>query len=78
MSDDKIILTADEAIALLPMGAFVHNYINPNGMMIGCDYERPKAIEVIKDADLLELGGDNAKMIGLAPRRRRLPIGKGS
>lgn len=61
-SDDKIILTADEAIGLLPEGEYVHNYINNTpGMFIGCDYERPDAEKHIRNAVQCEIAGPGCK-----------------
>ncbi len=62
MSDEKIILTADEAISLLAAGENVHNYVNnvPN-MFIGCDYSRDEAEEHIRKALACEIGGPSCK-----------------
>lgn len=58
-SDDKVILTPDEAIALLPEGEYVHNFANPGvGMLVGCDYERDNAIKHIRSAYQIELAGE--------------------
>jgi hypothetical protein len=56
--DDKVILTPDQAIDLLPTGKHVHNFANPGvGMMIGCDYDRPDAEKALREAKQIELGG---------------------
>lgn len=63
-SDDKIILTADEAISLLAPGENVHNFINNiAGMFIGCDYSRDSAEKHIRDAVECEIGGPACKRI---------------
>ena len=62
MSDDDkpAILTADEAIAMLPEGAWVHTFSNPfGGMMIGADWSREHVIEAIR-AGTAELSGATA------------------
>lgn len=64
--DDKIILTVEEAISLLPHGRFVHNFANPGGMLVGCDYETPEAHRAIKAAKLLEIGGPTCKSMNHA------------
>lgn len=62
MSDEKIILTADEAISLLPGGEFVHNYANPSGgIFLGVDYERVDAEKHIREALQCEIGGERCK-----------------
>ena len=62
MTDDKITLTPDEAISLLPDGEYVHNYANPTaGMLIGVDFDRPDAEEHIRKAIQREIGGSGCK-----------------
>lgn len=62
MSEDKVILTPDEAISLLHDGEYIHNYANPRGgMFIGCDYDRKDAIEAIRAAYQIEIGGPECK-----------------
>ena len=62
MTDEKILLTADEAISLLPEGEYVHNFVNNvPGMFIGCDYERAEAENHIRKALQCEIGGDACK-----------------
>ena len=58
MSDDKVILTPDEAAALFPDGDYVHNYANPSGgLFLGIDYDRSDAIAALQRAKQIELGG---------------------
>ena len=62
--DDKIVLTADEAISLLPEGEYVHNYVNPTGaMFIGCDYDRDEVERHIRSAHQCEIGGPGCQSI---------------
>jgi hypothetical protein len=62
MSDEKIILTPDEAIGILTSGKYIHNYANPGGgIFIGVDFERPDAEKHIRDALQLEIGGPACK-----------------
>lgn len=62
MTDEKILLTADEAISLLPDGEYVHNYINNvPGLFIGCDYDRADAEKHIRDAIACEISGPGCK-----------------
>jgi len=66
-SDDKIILTADEAISLLPDGEYVHNYINNvANMFIGCDYTRDDAEKHIRESVACEIGGPHSKRMNHA------------
>ena len=67
MEDDRLIITAEQAEALFPQGEYIHNFANPAaGMMIGCDYERCNAIEALKSAKQIEIGGDQCKAMGHA------------
>ena len=62
MSEDRMILTPDEAISLLPEGEYVHTQRNPSGgMFLGCDFERDSAIETIRDAEEIEVGGPHCR-----------------
>ncbi len=63
MSDDnKLIVTPEEAEALLKPGEYVHNFINPSdSLLVGCDYDRDNAVKALKEADRLEIGGENCK-----------------
>lgn len=58
MSDDKVILTPDQAKDMLADGKYVHNFANPGaGLMIGCDYDRADAFRALDEAESIELGG---------------------
>ena len=62
MTEEKILLTADEAISLLPDGDYVHNYLNPNsGLFLGCDFEREDAEKHIRAAVQREIGGPSCQ-----------------
>lgn len=62
MSDQKIILTPEQAESLLCDGPTVHNYVNPSpGMFLGCDFDRENAIAAFHKAKSIELGGENCK-----------------
>lgn len=65
MSDDDIcLLTAEQAVSLLPEGEYVHNFANPaGGLMLGCDYERADAIKALSEAKRIEIGGEGCKRI---------------
>jgi hypothetical protein len=61
MSDEKIILTPDEAASLLADSQYVHNFIQSGPMFLGCDFEKDSAIEAFRSAKQIELAGENAK-----------------
>lgn len=58
MSDEKVVITAEQAESLLHDGAkTVHNFAQVGPMLLGCDYEREDAILAFKTAKLIEIGG---------------------
>lgn len=61
MSDEQVLLTADQAISLLPAGATVHNFVQSSMMMLGCDYQIADAIKALRDAKSIEIGGPSCK-----------------
>jgi hypothetical protein len=65
-TDERLILTADEATALLPDGDdYVHCFSQPSaGMFIGTDHERAGVEDVFRKAKQIEIGGDNCKGMG--------------
>jgi hypothetical protein len=62
MSDEKIIITPNEAEGLLPAGDTVHNFVNPGvNLLIGADYDRADAIKAFKNAKRIEIGGEQCR-----------------
>lgn len=61
-TDDKFIITADEAASLLVDGAeYIHNFVQADFAIIGCDFDREGAINAFKAAHLIEIGGSACK-----------------
>jgi hypothetical protein len=61
MSDTNFILTPEQAESLLPPGERVHNFVNPPWGFVGCDSSRKAVVRLIREAKLLEIGGERAK-----------------
>lgn len=61
MSDERLIITADEAISLLPSGKYVHNFAQGGMALIGCDYSRADAEKALRGASEIEIAGDMAR-----------------
>lgn len=60
MTDDKIILTPEDAESLLVEGAkHIHNFTS-GPILIGCDYDRADAIKAFRAAASIELAGPGA------------------
>lgn len=66
-AEKKRFITADEAIALLPEGEYIHTF-RQSGVLIGADWLREEVIDLIKKSDCLELTGGMARSLdhGLA------------
>jgi hypothetical protein len=61
MSDTNFILTPEQAESLLLPGERVHSFVNPPWGFVGCDSTRKAVIRLIREAKLLEIGGEHAK-----------------
>src|SRR5215467_5458765 len=63
MSDTKLILTPDQAESLLPIGERVRGFVNPPWGFVECDCSRKDVVQLIREARLLEIGGERAKRV---------------
>ena len=65
---EKRYITANEAIALLPEGEYIHTFIESGIALIGADWLREEVIDLIGKSDCLELTGGMARSMnhGLA------------
>lgn len=63
-ADEKVIYTAEQAIALLPDGESVHVFTNPAGMLLGADWERAEVEKLIRAAPQREQAGETATRMG--------------
>src|SRR5215475_14740026 len=61
MSDTNLTLTPGQAESLLPPGERVHSFVNPPWGFVGCDSSREAVVRLIREARLLEIGGERAK-----------------
>lgn len=60
--DNRRFISPDEAIALLPDGDDIHTFMNPGGMLIGCDISRAAIIKKFNEhPDKIEIGGETAR-----------------
>lgn len=65
-SDDRFIITPQQAEALLPDGDEIHTF-RDGGILIGADWSRAEIITCFAKAKEIEIGGDGC-------RRMRHPI----
>lgn len=62
MTDERLLITADEAASLLnEEGDYIHNFVDGGMIMLGCDFERDSAIKAFKAAKSIEIGGPGCK-----------------
>ena len=58
---DKIFLSEQQAIDLLPEGEQIHTFLNAPMTLIGGDWSREEVIDKIKRSDFREVTGSNAR-----------------
>ena len=63
-NEERVFLTAEQAIGLLPEGDYVHTFRNSAGMMLGADHSRAGIEQEIRDAEKRELAGGLAAGMG--------------
>lgn len=61
MSEVECVLTADQAIAMLDDGEYVHNMRGGGGFAMGADWSRAEAERAFRDAERIELAGPTAR-----------------
>ena len=62
--NNRIVLTAKEAIKVLPDGDEIHTFTGGGAMIFGADWSRKEAIKTLKLAKRIELAGKNARSMG--------------
>lgn len=63
-TEERVFLTPEEAIAMLPEGEYVHTFRNPGGMLLGADWKRASVEQAIREADQREIAGGMAASMG--------------
>lgn len=63
-SDERVELTPEQAIAMLPDGDVIHTFRNPGGMLLGADWNRTDIEREIREAERRELAGEVATNTG--------------
>ena len=58
---NKIFLTAQQAIELLPDGETIHTFLNSPMTLIGADWSRDDVIKKIQSSDYREVTGPGAR-----------------
>jgi hypothetical protein len=63
---DKILLTKEQAKALIGKRKDVHTFRSGMNILIGADWRRKAILEAIDKTDTIEIGGDQCKKMGHA------------
>lgn len=58
--DERVELTPEQAIAMLPDGEYVHTFYDLGGTLFGADHGRRSIERSIRDAEKRELAGEAA------------------
>lgn len=61
-TEQRITLTAEQAIALLPDGDTVHTFRSTTMCLIGADWSRDKLIEALQSGRI-EIGGEQCRAV---------------
>lgn len=62
--DEQVLLSYDEAAALLPDGERVHTFLDGGLALIGADWDRADILALLREADCLEVTGPQAQAMG--------------
>jgi hypothetical protein len=66
MSDERVFLTVDEAVAMLPDDETIHTYVTGGPCLIGADWDRSEIVSLLNNAPEkgIELAGEMATAMG--------------
>jgi hypothetical protein len=75
MSEEREVVTYDEAVAMLPDGDSIHTFIESmSGVLLGADWERDEILKVLKAGEPERTGpaasGMNHGLAVITPGRR--------
>lgn len=74
--DGTVLLTYDEAVALLPDGDTIHTFLDGGVALIGADWDRSEVLTLLAETDRREVTGPGAQGVGhgLAAYRDGEPV----
>ena len=64
MEEQRIFITQEEAMSVLPEGEDIHTFINSGGMLIGADWSRQNVEERLRNSVKIEIAGGVARNMG--------------
>ena len=76
MTDDVVLLSYDEAVALLPEGERIHTILDSGIALLGADWDREQVLGLLRTTDRREVTGPAAQAMGhgLAAFRDGVPV----
>lgn len=60
---NRKILTIEQAIDILPQNDKIHCFVNAEFGLIGADWDKEKVVETLKEAEFVEIGGEQCKAL---------------
>lgn len=63
---NRLFLTLEQAIDILPEGQEIHNFLNAPFGLIGADWPRERVIKALTAAETIEIGGEQCKALNHA------------
>jgi hypothetical protein len=64
VTDETVLLTYDEAVALLPGGERIHTFLDLGVMLFGADWDREHVLDLLRATDRREVTGPAAQSMG--------------
>ena len=64
MTDDVVLLSYDDAVALLPEGGRIHTILDSGIALLGADWDRDQVLDLLRTTDRREVTGPAAQAMG--------------
>jgi hypothetical protein len=75
--DEIVLLSYEEAVALLPDGDRIHTFVNPGGLLVGAHWDRADILDLLERTERREITGPSAQSFGhglVAYRESGVPV----
>ena len=66
MEGKRLFLTLEQALDVLPKSKEIHCFINAGFGLVGADWNKKEVEEALKNAETIEIGGQQCKSMGHA------------
>jgi hypothetical protein len=64
MTDEAVLLTYDEAVALVPESERIHTFLDLGIALLGADWDRDQVLDLLRVTDRREVTGPAAQSMG--------------